>query len=159
MQTVRIKGYPFQFSTPFQAGSVLTKGEAQALNQLRIENLTNNLREEVNKALGVLAEGQLLSAETLAELQAKFTKYDQRYAFVEKHTPRPRRGLLEAETLLVAAERVDAEARAAGRELAPDQREALIEEFARLPAVQEEARDRAGAKQQALKDSLQDLLG
>lgn len=158
MQTVRIKGYPFQFSTPFQAGTVLTKGEAQALNQLRLENVTNNLRDEVKKQVELLEDGELLSTAALTELQTRFTKYDREYQFLEKHIPRPRKGLLETEAMLVASERVDVEAAQSGRELSDEERTALVKELVLLPAVLEEARERAGARQAALRSSLSDLL-
>lgn len=159
MQPVRIKGYTFSLSVPYSEGSVLTKGEAQALNALRIENICNNLRDLVNKAIGVLPEGELLSEATIAEIQAAFTKYDQGYTFAEKHIPRPKKGLLESEAQLVAEERVDAEARRLGRELSELEREQLVEEYIELPAVKDEARARASAKARASTESLESLLG
>lgn len=158
MHPVRIKGYTFQLSTPYQAGTVLTDVEAKALNGLRVENICNNLREEVNKAIAKLPEGQLLSSASLEELQLRLTDYDRAYQFTDKGLPKVKRSVLEVEARAVALERVGANSRALGIEYSQAETDALVEEFCQLPAVKEEARVRASAKSAALTDSLESLL-
>lgn len=158
MQT-RIKGYTFQISEPFQAGTVLTKGEAQALNDLRVENISNNLRKLVAEATAELPDGQLLPTGTLTELQARITKYDLGYQFAEKMASRPRRGDIELTTREVAEELVQARLRQAGIEMSSDDPglETAIREAEGLPQVLEEARARVTARRSATSGALEDL--
>lgn len=156
MQT-RIKGYTFTISEPFQSGTIITKGEAQALNDLRVENIANNLRKLVNDQVALLAPGAQLSETVLAELQAKFTEYDQNYRFLEKHVPRPRLGDIEEEARALARERAEEQARQAGQVLTEEELEALGAEMEKLPAIREEARERVAAKRRVLAEAIEDL--
>lgn len=159
MLTVRIKGYSFQLSAPYREGTVLTRGEAQAMNSLRTENIQNNVRKLIIDATAELLPGQLLSQETLEALQAKITQYDRNYTFQEKHTPKPRVGEIEQETLTVAQERVESGLRAADKEelIGTAEYERLVQIQLDLPAVLEEARARVAARRQVLSESLSDL--
>ena len=152
---IRMKGYTFNLSEPFQAGTVISKAEAQALNALRSENIQNNLRVLVDRAAAELPENTLLSTETLAELQAKLTEYDHKYQFVERHQSRGRVGDIEAEAAQIARERVMAEMALAEVEWEEPQIAAQVAQYEGLPAVIEEARQRVQAKRSVL--SLADL--
>lgn len=154
---IRIKGYTFQLSAPFVEGTVLTKAEAQALNDLRAENIQNNIRRMISDATARLPEGELLPQAELDELQSKLTQYDLSYQFVEKHQPRPRIGDIEAEARAVAKERAEAELRQLGTEAGEGELEQMISEMERLPAVLEEARQRVSARRLAIAGSLSDL--
>lgn len=159
MMSIRIKGYSFQLSAPYGAGTVLTRGEAQALNNLRAENIQNNIRKLVVDATAELLPGQLLEPGKLAELQAKITQYDRGYQFLEKHSPKPRVGEIELETRAVAQERVEAALRAEGLEdsTSPAELEELIQAQLELPAVIEEARARVATRHRVLSEGLGDL--
>lgn len=156
MQTL-IKGYTFSLTEPFHPGTVITKGEAQALNKLRVENIANNLRELVNKAVATLEPGEMLSQEKLAEIQAEITRYDLGYQFLERHSPRTRLGAIEQEARAVARERIEAQARRDGAELTEEQIEQLVGETEGLPAVQEEARLRVSARRRVTSEGLDSL--
>lgn len=156
MQT-RIKGYTFTLAEPFAEGTVITKGEAQALNGLRIENISNNLRKLINDELAGLPEGQQISQCRLDEIQARISEYDLGYKFLEKHQPMVRVSDTEAEALAIARERVEAQLRQLGSSLEEEQMEAAVAANARLPAVQEEARERVQARRRALGEALADL--
>ncbi len=154
---IRIKSYTFSLSEPFQPGTVITKAEAQALNDLRSENIQNNLRKAVADAVAVLGPDELLSQEALAELQAKFTAYDNSYTFTERHTPKPRLGDIEAEARAVARERVEVLARRVGETLSEADVDAAVAEMAGLPAIVEEARMRVSARRRVLGEGLDSL--
>lgn len=147
---VRIKGYTFSLSSPYSEGHSLTPGEAQALNDLRVENIQNNFRSFVNEQVARLASGQLLSQTVLDALQTQLTEYDSTYKFNEK-AGRNRLGDIELEVQAVALERARAQAES------PEQLPALIAEFVNLPAVKEEARVRVASRRSALSGGIDSL--
>lgn len=73
-----IAGESFQVSQPYAAGHTLTEVEAKVLNQVRSENIGNNLRELVKEALEAREKGDNSKYDALAEAVAK---YDAEYTF------------------------------------------------------------------------------
>lgn len=73
-----IMGESFTLSTPYSAGHVLTEVEAKVLNQVRAENIGNNLRDTVKEALEAKEKGDSSKYDGLADLVAK---YDGEYTF------------------------------------------------------------------------------
>lgn len=145
--TVIISGYSFRLAAPYRAGSVLTLAEAQALNALRAERVQTNVRQIVQRATAVLAQGELLAPGQVESVQTAITDYDSRFAFVERHEPRPRLSALDREVELIAIE----QAKAAHRRLAPEahsaeQFEQLVTNYRKATWVQDEARRRIAAK-------------
>lgn len=67
-----IEGESFTISQPYEEGHVLTVAEARALNQLRSENIGNNLRKLVKEAK---EKGDT------ADLAARVADYDSKYTF------------------------------------------------------------------------------
>lgn len=65
MKTKVIAGVAFQISQPYAAGQTLTEAEAKALNQVRSENIGNNVREKVKELVeaGKTSEAEALVAE------------------------------------------------------------------------------------------------
>lgn len=153
----RIKGYLFEVPDIYSAGYVLTRGEAQALNQLRGENVQDNLRKNILAELGCLAPGEILAGEAYARLQKAVVDYAGRFVFKERHVSK-KAGILDGEILAVALEKVAAEAQREGRELSEGERQALASEWESLPEVIEEARRRLRAKQEAAQENLMGLL-
>ena len=87
-----IQGYSFDITEPYKEGDKMGAIEAKALNQLRAENIGNNLRKAVQAVIekqpqvsskdengNVKTELERLSDEQLAELQAELTSYDEEY--------------------------------------------------------------------------------
>lgn len=72
MKTISISGEAFEVSAPYAAGHVITEAEAKALNQTRAENIGNNFRAQVKKAL---EDG------TIANVRQAIADYDSRYEF------------------------------------------------------------------------------
>ena len=139
---IRLKSYSFQLSAPYSAGTVLTAAEAQALNSLRAENISNAMRKLADRQIALLAEGQLLSDQQLAELQRQISAYDAKYQFISKHEPTSKRGALDNMIREVAQEEV------LGLEIESDESEQQIESLSALPRIQAEARKRLAERQQ-----------
>lgn len=152
---IRIKQYQFEIEEPFAEGHKLTKGEAQALNVLRAENLRNS----ATKQLELLGFGRdLLPAGDLEAFRQKVRELDQAYRFKSyEKVGKPRPGPLEAEELEVAKEQLELRARAEGREISEEELEKKALEWKSLPSVQAEARRRLEQKNKVLADSLKDL--
>ena len=75
---VTIQGVSFDLTAPYEAGHTIDTVEATALNQVRAENIANNMRREVKNALGDQKE---LTDEQHKQLQESITDYDNRYDF------------------------------------------------------------------------------
>lgn len=71
-KTKMISGLSFEISQPYAEGHVCTAAEAKALNQVRSENIGNNLRDVVKKAQ---------EAGDLTGLAEKVATYDAEYIF------------------------------------------------------------------------------
>ena len=84
---IKIQGIRFDVSAPYTEGHTLTAAEAGALNQVRAENVANNIRPEVKTILkGVFGadsvpKGEEVSEASQTELQDKITAYDKEYHF------------------------------------------------------------------------------
>ena len=95
---ITIQGVLFAVSTPYNEGHVCTEAEAAALNQVRCENIRNNMASKVKAAQAelmvdgpanedgtpgkkVMPEGAQLSKETLEELALTVAAYDEDYVF------------------------------------------------------------------------------
>lgn len=155
---VRIRGYQFSISAPYAEGQKMGEAEVQQLNDLRADNIRNNLTKPVLDALATLPPEGMLSPDQLAELQEKITAYDKNYSLQLKHQARPRVGQIEAEARVIAEERLDAQLRSSG--LLPEAVDypAMLAEFIALDTVQALARERVAAKRQVVSTNLADLL-
>jgi hypothetical protein len=71
-KTKSIAGHAFELSWPYAAGHVLTEAEAKALNQVRSENIGNNVRTKVQ---------ELIEAGDVASAQAYVAERDAEYVF------------------------------------------------------------------------------
>jgi len=98
MKTISISGEAFTVSAPYAEGHTLTAAEAKVLNQTRAENIGNNFRTAVKKAL---EEGKI------EEVRAAIADYDARYEF-SMTTARQPIDPIEAEAIKIAKEVVKA---------------------------------------------------
>ena len=149
MKAKIIHGHTFQVSIPYAAGHVLTEVEAKVLNQVRAENIGNNLRETVKE---LLEKGDTAGAE------AAVAEYDKEYTFSmggggERRVVDP----VEREALKIAREQVKAHLAKKGRKLSDipegdtedswkEKLNAKIEEVAANPAVLDAAKKAVAAK-------------
>lgn len=134
----------------------MTKGEAQALNALRAENIRNNKMDRIKERLAGLVPGELLEPSAIAELQREIADYDKRYRFVERGASRARPGLLEETALELAREAVRLDSRS--KDLSEEGMEAQAQALAETSEIRQLAHARAEAKSQAAVASLQELL-
>jgi hypothetical protein len=108
-KTVTIAGLSVDLSTPYVAGHTLTEAEAKTLNQVRVENIRNNMAKAVKDA------GE--DAEKLTEVKAKIADYDREYVFTLGGTGASTTRLdpVDREALAIAKEFVKAHLAKTGR--------------------------------------------
>lgn len=78
-KTISIYGFEFEIGSPYAEGHTLTALEANALNQVRAENIGNNVRAKV-KAVKDMSEGPEQS-EALAKVREEVEKIAANYQF------------------------------------------------------------------------------
>lgn len=77
-KSITVAGHIFEVAQPYAAGTHdLSEGEAAALNQVRAENIRNNMASRVKAAMKDAPEGTPLPAELVEE----FAAYERDYAF------------------------------------------------------------------------------
>jgi hypothetical protein len=106
--TIRLKGLALPVSAPYSAGHTLNEAEASQLNQVRAENVRNNISGEVNDIL-VAAGVELVSdlpEEKQAEILENFRKYDSEYEFGARRAVE--RDPVKAEAIRIGMEKVAA---------------------------------------------------
>ena len=72
MKSITIAGQSFEISEPYEAGHPLTDIEAKRLNQLRGENIANNMRKAVKEAV---------ESGNLNQITKEIADYDATYEF------------------------------------------------------------------------------
>lgn len=77
VKEITIAGQSFNVRQPYAAGHVVTDAEAKALNQVRAENIRNNMATKVKTAFGD-APTEELNVETIGQIVAE---YDAAYEF------------------------------------------------------------------------------
>lgn len=138
VKTKVINGISFQISQPFVAGQTINEAEAKALNQVRSENIGNNLRNAVKAAQEKAEAGD---AGALQELNEVVAKYDAEYTFALGGGGSSTRKLdpYEREALKLAKEIVKSKLAAQGRKITDIPEGLSEEEFkAKLEAKYEE---------------------
>lgn len=155
---IRIRQYEFSLSEPFAEGTVITEGEAQALNGLRAENIRNRMARVVANATASLDEGELLSTEAVAELQAQITRYDSRYQFVKRHVANATTTVIASEAKAIAEAELAMQQQALGLQLDPDELAAELERLIASERVQQQARARASRRLVVSQQALEELL-
>src|SRR5690606_27986717 len=85
----KIGDHVFPISQPYEEGHTLTAIEAKVLNQVRAENIGNNVRKKVQE---LLAEGKTAEAEALV------AEKDREYQFTEAAAGGSSRTMVPAET-------------------------------------------------------------
>lgn len=149
-----IAGESFQLSQPYAAGHALTEAEAKTLNQVRSENIGNNLREKIK---------EFLDAGKLDDAKALVAEKDATYEFTLASVGTGSRQLdpVEKEARALAKEIVKAKLAEKGLKfnVAPDgeskeswaeKMEANVEKFASNESVLAEAKKAVAAKQKRL---------
>ena len=155
-----IGGAAYSFTVParYREGDILTDNEAAALNQLRTENIQNNMRKVFASEFAGVMPGELLSPEAIKRMQEAIERYAGKYEFPSRHIARPREGAIEKEARAIALEEVEIAARAKGTEFIESDCSVEIERIAGLDWVQAEARQRVQARAAIAAQGLEALL-
>ena len=139
--------YQFSVASPYQPGHLITQAEAQALNQLRSENIRENCRPAFSRAIEGAPTDSLLTEEMISVIQAKIDQYDSEYQFTEKTELKERPGAIEREARILAAARAE-----------DGSTEEEIELLARSIDLVSEARARVEVRARITGTAMEDLL-
>lgn len=131
-----IEGETFLITQPYDEGHVLSAAEARALNQLRGENIGNNLRKQIKDAK------EKGDTSNIADLVAK---YDAEYSFALPGQSTPR-----------STDPVERECRALAKDYIKTQLAAQGRKLSDVPAaISAQYPDNAEAAKQAWEDKLE----
>ena len=162
-KTKLIAGQSFTIAQPYDEGHVCSAAEAKALNQVRSENIGNNLRKTIEE---MVKEGK--SAEEMAAVVAE---YDNAYQFNLTTVSGARKlDPIEREARAIAKDAIKEHLAKTGRKLtvAPEGEteeswsekvEAQIEALASREDVVKLAKQRVAAKQKVSSSLLEELGG
>lgn len=140
--------YQFFLEAPYTEGHQVNRAEAQALNQLRLENVRENCRPVFAREAGLLeAATDIFSEEALARVQQAVDQYDSEYQFKEILEHSPKLGAVEKEALVLARARLPDEAS-----------EQEIEILAASIDLIVEARERVEIRNRVTSTAMEDLL-
>jgi di/tripeptidase len=165
-------GLSFETTDRYQEGSVLTAGEAAALNRLRNERIGHLLRSRLPDSVGkgtVIEPGTELHTEVMENL----AKFDAEYEFAVSGEAAPRRTPVEQEAIDIARQKVKAKAAQSGlrvgkrakgdepEETGPgvypySKYNAKVEEVAKMPAIVKDA-ERIVAQRQKSQDKSEEF--
>ena len=160
-KTIVVQGVQVDVSTPYQPGHALTEAEAKALNQLRLENIRNNVAPKV-KELKDGREATELSQEELNKVTQIVQERDANYEFTMGggggggRTADP----LEKELRSLAREIVSGKIREKGykiKDVPKEKVESLMEQVMGNEDVQKMAQKRLKEKQKIADASAADL--
>jgi len=78
---ITVQGIIVTVSAPYAAGHVVTEAEAKALNQVRAENVANNVRKAVTDMIAAAGGKDNITDELRANAQALVAEKDAAYQF------------------------------------------------------------------------------
>lgn len=160
---ITISGHLFPISQPYLEGHAITEAEAKALNQVRAENVRNNMASKVKAASeGTAKEGEP-TIDTIAEAVAA---YDATYIFSLASVGGGRKSSdpTEVEALRIArgmfadwASSKKLTVKAIKEKIGDEAYDAKLAEMAERDDVVKEAKRRVKARQAAAETSMGDL--
>lgn len=143
---ITIQGEKFNVTTPYVAGHAITESEANALNQVRCENIRNNVATKLRK-LQAGEEGAM----TMEEIVAFANDYDQKYDFTQSRgTGRAAMSPVEREARRLARTALGAALKKAGkkrRDYTDEEYEKLVSSVAERDDIQKEAKKAVKAQE------------
>lgn len=152
-KTVKIAGALFTLTAPYAEGHSLTAAEAKALNQVRAENIGNNVRKKIEEMKG---EGDWTDA-TLQTAAEHVASIDASYVFNLTNIGGGKKSAdpVEAEATKIAKERVATALKNAGKTLKDVDKDKLAAKVAEVAAredVMKLARKRVEERSKAAGD-------
>jgi hypothetical protein len=163
LKEITIAGSTFAVLQPYAAGHAITEAEAKALNQVRAENIRNNMASKVKAAMeGTAKEGEP-TKDTIADAVAA---YDAEYQFTlasvggGKRTTDP----IEVEALRIARDQFSAWAtskkttvKAVKEKIGEEAYQSKIAELAARPENLKEAKRRVDLRSKQADNALEGL--
>lgn len=141
-----IEGLVFDVTAPYAEGHTITAAEAKALNQVRKENIGNNVRKRIKDVKG---DAESFTDEQAAEAASIVSEVDAGYEFSLTATrSTTSKDPLEAMCTRLAREAVNGLIQSKGltvkayKEENPEKYEALISQAAEKPQIVELAKER-----------------
>lgn len=140
-----IEGLVFEVAAPYAAGHAITEAEAKALNQMRKENIGNNVRKAIKDLKGD-AEG--FTEEQAAQAASIVAEKDANYEFTLSSARGTSKDPLEVMAVRLAREAVNAEIQRKGltvkayKEEKGDRYEELVAQVSEKPEIIELAKQR-----------------
>jgi hypothetical protein len=163
LKEITIAGSTFAVLQPYAAGHTVTEAEAKALNQVRAENIRNNMASKVKAAMeGTAKEGEP-TKETIA---AAVTAYDEAYEFTLASVGGGKRSSdpVEVEALRIARDQFSAWAtskkttvKAVKEKIGEEAYQAKIAELAERPENVKEAKRRVDLRNKQADNALEGL--
>lgn len=159
---ITIAGQTFSVLQPYEAGHTITDAEAKALNQVRAENIRNNMATRVKTAYGDSPTDEL-NPDTIAAIVAE---YDAGYEFTLASVGGGRKPVdpVEVESLRIARSVFTAACRTKGltvktvrEKLGDDAVDGKIAEIAARADITKEAKRRVDARAKTATDALGDF--
>lgn len=78
---ITVQGIVVSVAAPYQAGHTITEAEAKALNQVRAENIANNVRKAITEMIEAAGGKDAITEEVKAQAQALVSEKDAGYEF------------------------------------------------------------------------------
>ncbi len=78
---ITVQGVVVTVAAPYAPGHQITEAEAKALNQVRAENIANNVRKTVTEIINAAGGAEALTDEHKAQIQAAVSERDATYEF------------------------------------------------------------------------------
>lgn len=149
-----INGHQFTITQPYEAGHSLTEIEAKVLNQVRSENISNNMRKAVKEALE--------NGSDIKAVEKEVAEYDAQYEFTsasqgggrEKLDPETR------EARKIAKDAIRAKLASEGRKLSDVDKDTLqdaIERVSEDEDIRKAAKKAIADKQKLVAASMESL--
>ena len=156
LMQITISQHTFDIHPRYQEGHVLSSDEAFALNQFFLENIRNNVRPLVAKAVEATPTG-FLSPDEHDAIQARITRYADDYQFKARNRTRPPTAV---ELIADELARARAESEAVRRGFSPTGHEAnqMFLVFRQHEGIIEQAKKTLSHRRQAIEEAVGDLL-
>lgn len=160
MAEIMIAGHMFKVADRYEEGHELTANEANALNQMRRENIRNNLAKKVEEKKN--GKEKVEDDAVLAALQTEIDDYAEDYEFGVRVGGGVTRDPVMREAMRIAREKVEENIRAKGRKLKDFEASAITGAARKLvetrPAILELAKQRVAEIQAVAAAELDDIL-
>lgn len=151
---ITILGLEFEIATPFAEGHVMTAGEAKHLNQVRGENIGNNVRKKIE---ALRSEDKTYTPEAEAEAAALVAEADANYEFSVASVGSGRKVVdpVEREAISIAKAQISLAAKKQGKaikDIDKDRLAELIEQVSQRDDVRKAAAKRVKEREAAAGD-------